>query len=385
MESGEILAGYSRVLSDPASAVKSHAARAQVKVIGHLPADVPEELVHAAGAHPFGIVLYDGAELNSADAHLQNWACSPLRCAFGMALAGKLDFLDGLIVPVICDTTRTVYTLWKKVRPFGFTEAFLLPRQLSRPSARDYLLGEMGRLKARLEQFTDRRVTERDLQRSIRLYNRSRALLRRLYDFHVRHPEVLGNRAVYDVIRASFVMPREEHAEMTGRLISALEREAAGRKKKKERPRVRVFVSGKLGEPPALMDVLDRAGAVCVGDDLCTGFRHIAGDAAENGDPYAALADRQLERPPAAFLVSRQDRRDFLLKRVRETKTGGVIFLHLKFCEPENYDYPYLEESLKAAGIPVLRLETEAGNEPGGQIETRVGAFVEMLEEGGGR
>lgn len=372
-------------MSDPASVIRDDAVREPVKIIGHLMADVPEELVHAAGAHPFGIVLYDGTDLNRADAHLQTWACSPVRCAFGMALTGKLDFLDGLIVPVICDTTRTVYTLWKKVRPFNFTEAFLLPRQLYRPSARNYLLGEMGRLKARLEQFTDRRITARDLYRSIRLYNRNRALLRCLYDFHVRHPEVLGNRSVYDVIRASFLIPKEVHSDLVARLISALEQEAAGLKKKKEKPRVRVFVSGKLGEPPVLMDVLDQAGAVCVGDDLCTGSRYIAGDAAENGDPYVALADRQLDRLPAAFFANKQDRRDFMIKKVRETKANGVIFLHLKFCEPENYDYPYLEESLRAAGIPALRLETEVGNVSLGQIRTRVGAFVEMLEEGGGR
>lgn len=385
MEAKEILAGFARALGDPASAVMNDADREPVKVVGHLLSDVPEELIHAAGARPFGIVAFDGTEPNASDAHLQAWACSYVRCSFGLALAGKLDFLAGLVVPVICDTTRTVYTLWKKVRPFDFTEAFLLPRQFNRPSARNYLLGEMGRLKARLEQFTGRKITARDLHRSIRLYNRSRAQLRRLFEFHVRHPGILGNRAVYDVIRASFLMPREVHFEMTGRLLNALEKEVAGRKKGREKRRVRVFLSGKLGEPPALLDILDRAGAVCVGDDLCTGTRAIAGDAAENGDPYAALADRQLERLPAAFFVNRQDRRDYLIKRVRETKADGVIFVHLKFCEPENYDYPCLEESLKATGIPAFRLETEVGGLSLGQVGTRVEAFLEMLEGDGGK
>lgn len=380
--SKKILGELQNVLSDPAPAAKKIAAEKIVRVVGHLPTDVPEELVHAAGAYPFGVVAYDGSQINRADAHLQTWACSLVRCAFGMALAGKLDFLQGLIVPTICDTTRTVYTIWKKVRPFNFMETFLLPRQLDRPSAKNYLLGEMGRLKARLEQFTDRKITAQDLQNSIRLYNRSRALLRRLYDFHVRCPDLLGNRAVYDVIRSSLLLPKEEHNALAGRLLGALEQEAGKQKSKKAKTRVRVILSGKLGEPPALLDILDEAGAVCVGDDLCTGYRYIANDVAENGDPYVALAERQVAQIPAAcFTNQKQDRKDFLLQKVRETGADGVIFVHLKFCEPENYDYPFLAETLNAAGIPSLRVETEVGGESLGQIRTRIGAFIEMLEE----
>ncbi len=377
----EALGEFQQIARDPAAAVKKAASEKIVRVIGHLPTDVPEELVHSAGAYPFGVVAYDRRQISQADAHLQTWACSLMRCAFGMALSGGLDYLQGLIVPTICDTTRTVYTIWKKVRPFHFMENFLMPRQLDRPSAKNYLLGEMGRLKARLEQFTGRKITAQDLGNSIRLYNRHRALLRRLFEFHVRHPEILGNRATYDVIKSSFLIPKENHQELLNRLINALEQELLKLKTGREKTRVRVILSGKLWEPPALMDVLDEVGAVCVGDELCTGWRYIANDVKENGDPYVALAERQLARPPfACFVNKKQDRKDALLKKVRETQADGVIFVHLKFCEPENYDYPYLKEGLDAAGVPTLRLETEVGNVSLGQIKTRVGAFIEMLE-----
>jgi len=383
-DSKKILGELRAVLNEPAPAVKKYAAEKAVRVIGHLPTDVPEELVHAAGAYPFGVAAYDATQINRAGAHLQSWTCSLIRSAFGMALAGKLDYLQGLIVPTICDTTRTVYTTWKKVRPFPFMEAFLLPRQLDRPSAKNYLLGEMGRLKARLEQFTDRKITALDLQNSIRLYNRHRVLLRRLYDWHVRRPDLFGNRAVYDVIKSSLLLPKEEHNELTGRLLGAIEQEAGGQKEAKAQTgsTVRVLLSGKIGEPPGLFDILDEAGAVCVGDDLCDAHRYIDYDAAENGDPYVALAERQLARvTPACFTNKKRDRPDFLLEKVRETGADGVIFVHLKFCEPENYDYPFLAETLRAAGIPCLRVETEVGNESLGQIKTRIGAFIEMLEE----
>jgi len=57
----------------------------------------------------------------------------------------------------------------------------------------------------------------------------------------------------------------------------------------------------------------------------------------------------------------------------------GLIFLHLKFCEPENYDYNDMREGLNSAGIPNLRLETEFTNPSLGQIRTRLEAFIEMI------
>lgn len=374
---------FERLIADPTREIRQLKSQKAVRVIGFLPSDVPEELIHAAGAYPFGIVAYDGAQVNRADAHLQTWACSLVRCTFGMALAGSLDHLNGLIIPLICDTTRMVSGIWKQVKPFVFMENFLLPRQVERPSARNYLIGELGRLKARLEQFMDRPITAEDLKQSISLYNRNRALLRKLYNLHIRRPDLIGSRAVYSAIRSSLFTSKELHSKMVNGLISAVGQEAMEKKTEDAVRPVRVMFSGKIWEPPALMDILDESNAVCVADDLCTGYRHIATDVAEGGDPLEALAERQVKRLPFACFVNKgQDRVTFLVSRAKESRAAGVIFLHLKFCEPENYDYPILRDALSAAGIPSMRIETEVGNLSLGQISTRIQAFVEML--GGG-
>lgn len=374
---------FERIVADPTREIRRLKSGKVLRVIGVLPADVPEELIHAAGAFPFSVTAYDGAQVNRADAHLQTWACSLARCTFGMALAGSLDHLNGLIIPLICDTTRMVSGIWKQVNPFIFMENFLLPRQVDRPSAKQYLISELGRLKARLEQFMDRPVTAEDLKKSIGIYNHNRMLLRKLYGLHVRRPDLLGNRAVYSAIKSSMFTSKEIHSEILNGLISAAEREALEKKAGEAARQVRVILSGKIGEPPALMDILDESGAVCVADDLCTGYRYIATDVAENGDPLEALAERQLRRLPfACFVNNKQDRPAFLVSRAKEARAAGVIFLHLKFCEPENYDYPILRDALFAAGIPNVRVETEVGNVSLGQISTRIQAFVEML--GGG-
>ena len=63
----------------------------------------------------------------------------------------------------------------------------------------------------------------------------------------------------------------------------------------------------------------------------------------------------------------------------KEYKVDGVIDVNLKFCclyDTEGYN---VEKAMKAAGIPVLGIETDYTDTDAEQLKTRVQAFVEML------
>jgi benzoyl-CoA reductase subunit C len=228
-----------------------------------------------------------------------------------------------------------------------------------------------------------RSITDEDLKRSISLYNEHRTLLRKLYQLHVRRPDLISNLDVYSAIKSAMLIPKELHNSMVSALMQAALEQAEEKRGDDAAGRVRVVVTGKVWEPSATMEILDQSGVLCVADDLCTGYRYIAGDVTETGDPLEALAERQLNRPPSPCFASQaQDRPEYLIRQVKESDAKGVIFLHLKFCETENYDYPLLRDALLAANIPNIRVETEVGNMSHGQISTRIEAFVEML--GGG-
>lgn len=376
----QILRRIGAVLEDPLHYVRSVKNERKLKVIGWLLTDVPEELIHAAGALPFGITG-NRESFSRADAHLQTWACSLARSCLGLGVQGRLGFLDGIIIPHTCDTTRNLGGIWKQVKPLPMMENFLLPRQVDRPSARPYLIGELGRLKAKLEQCTRCEITAKKLAESISLYNRNRQLLRRLFSYHVENPEALNNRAIYNIIKSSLCMPKEDHNGLLTELCEALG--DPPRKKRQERGRIRIVLSGKVWEPPEIMDILDGGNAVVVADDLATGHRYMAADVAEMGDPIEALAQRQIDRIPfACFGTGRYDRRNFLVDMVKESGAAGIIFVHMKYCEPENFDYPDMRSACESAGILTLKLETELGNITLGQLETRLQAFLEMIRGG---
>ena len=51
----------------------------------------------------------------------------------------------------------------------------------------------------------------------------------------------------------------------------------------------------------------------------------------------------------------------------------------MKFCDPEEFDYPIYKKELEAAGIPILYTETELSMTSMAHLQTRLEGFGEML------
>ncbi|MCH8073827.1 MAG: 2-hydroxyacyl-CoA dehydratase, partial [Proteobacteria bacterium] len=75
------------------------------KAIGHMPVYVPREILHAAGVLPVGLMGGD-MEIMRGDAYFQSYICHIPRSTIELAVGGKLDVLDGMIFPSICDVIR---------------------------------------------------------------------------------------------------------------------------------------------------------------------------------------------------------------------------------------------------------------------------------------
>ena len=379
MNSKNIIEFFKGTAANPGAEAGQWKREFEGKVVGFLLTDVPEELIHAAGFLPYAVNAEEG-RLEYADAHLQTWACSFTRNSLAAVVQGKLSFLDGMIIPQTCDTTRMLMGIWKHIRPVPYMQTYRLPRQVDRTSARDYLRGELTRLKQSLEIYGGREITADRLTASISLYNTNRYLLRQLYSIHVETPQCLSGKDLFTIIKAAMVMPREKVKTHLEQLVALLESER-GQYSKVELKRL--MISGTLLEPLELLDFIAEKGGVVVADDLQNGSRYLEADVAENKDPLEALVDRQINRMPSALYDSKDHiRTDFLVNLARDKGVHGVLFLHIKFCEPENYDYYDNMQAMEKAGITAMRVETAFGGLPQGQLQTRIHAFMEML--GGG-
>jgi benzoyl-CoA reductase/2-hydroxyglutaryl-CoA dehydratase subunit BcrC/BadD/HgdB len=63
----------------------------------------------------------------------------------------------------------------------------------------------------------------------------------------------------------------------------------------------------------------------------------------------------------------------------KDLHVDGVIHYALSFCQPYAIEAVKVEKALKAAGIPMLNIETDYSMEDVEQLKTRIEAFVEMV------
>jgi benzoyl-CoA reductase subunit C len=339
-------------------------------------ADVPEELIHAAGMLPVTI-LGTNKPILRASTHLPDNACSQARSDLELVLTYQEDFFDGYVLPQVDDTTQHLSDIWRRDVRWDYFEVFLLPRQVDRPSAREWLLNETTRLKRSLESFSGKEISNGSLWESIRIYNQNREHLKRIYEMKRDYPDVITNRQLFDLIKSSMWWPKEEHNRLLERFISSIE-ETDLREKKDEG--IRIVLSGIVWEPPEVMDILDESGVTVVGDDLCVGWRYIDPDIEVNSDPLKALVDRHFRKGPFTPIYETPNRVfENLLNVVKRNKAEGVIYLHIKFNESQDFDLPDLVGNMETEGIPIFVVETEYQTTHLAGMKTRIQAFGESL------
>jgi benzoyl-CoA reductase subunit C len=367
-----------QILKDPNGYVKRFKAERGRKVVGTFCSYAPEEVILAAGAHPFRL-FGSGEKIRLADAHLQSYCCSLVRGALEEGLSGRLEFLDGVIFPHTCDSIQRLSDIWRLNLAACFHLDLVLPVNLDTDGARQYMSDVLRRFRGELGEKLGVTISDDDLRAAIAVYNRLRAAMTRILTLKGERPGILRGSDLYALTRAAMVMDRTRAASLLEEVATELEQEGmAAAVSGPERKRI--VLTGGVCNHPDIYTIIEEAGGAVVGDDLCTGSRYFSGIIDEKADPITAIAKRYLDRIvcPAKHR-GLTDRADHLVRLAREKRAQGVIFFLLKFCDPHAFDYPYLKEALDRAGVPVMLMEVEDRLPGDGQLRTRFEAFVEMI------
>jgi len=93
-----------------------------------------------------------------------------------------------------------------------------------------------------------------------------------------------------------------------------------------------------------------------------------------------ALSERYMKTNCACFTPN-TSRIDDILCMVKEYKADGVIDCSQKFCCLYDTEKHSVKRALNDSGVPVLSLETDYSDTDAEQLRTRIGAFVEMLND----
>ncbi len=361
---------------DPYPSIRKWAKETGRKVIGSTPADVPEEVIYAFGFLPVTI-LGTHKPLKKAPAHLPDNACSLARSNLELVLSYEGDLFDGYVLPQVCDTTQHLSDIWRINFPDKYTTSYLAPRQADRPSARYWVKEEIERLISSMGDWSGKKPTEGDLLKSIAIHNENKALLREIYDFKRKNPAAITNRELFALIKLSQQVDKEEFNKSIKKIKEGLK--PAGGEGYTD-----VILVGITIDPPEILDLLDEIKLNVVGDTLVTGSRYLQGMVSVNGKPpIDALTDRHFVR---GFFSPIHDDVFKNFNEVKtlyqETKAKAAIYIHIEFCESEEYDLPDLKTMIKKEGIPLHTLDTEYQTTSLSHVRTRLQAFFESFEGG---
>jgi len=354
------------------------------KIISYLCCLIPVELITALDLVPYRILGDIDEPITQADTYLETIMCPFIRSCFDLALKGKFDFVDGLVMPHACDAIVKVGEVWPHYHKPEYTHFLNVPHMVY-PSSFEFFQNEIKEFQKTLEDFAGRKISTKDLQQAIQLHNENRALLRELYSLRKQSPPLISGTETMKLLVVGTSIPVTEYNE----LIKAVIAEAKGRKYDTQKEPARILIYGGEIDDAAFIELVEKSGANVVVDDICLGTRGFRHDIDSNTDPITALArhylaDIQCPRTfrPKEGLTHKQDldnRFGHLHDYVKEFNVNGVILYIIRFCDTFELDAPDVRDYLRDMGLPVLHLEDDYSVTTIGQLSTRVQAFLEMI------
>jgi benzoyl-CoA reductase subunit C len=351
------------------------------KAIGYMPIYVPREIVHAAGMLPVGIFGGgDQLEVIQGDAYYQSYICRIPRSTIELGLTGRLDCLDGMLFPSICDVIRNLSGMWQIMFKDKYVRYFDVPQEFHDAIGGEYYVHELATLRDDLAKLGGRTITDDDLRRSIAVYNENRRAVRELYAYRSQKPWQAPTSEVYLVLRAGNVLPPEDHTALVRDYIAAAESE-----KRPKRDNARVVVTGSFCEQPplGLIKSIEMAGCYIVDDDYMLVQRWLLDDVPTDGDPLENLSRAFLHR--SASTASKYDERledkgKFLVESVKKNAAEGVIFAAASFCDPALLERPMLLEVLAKHKIPYTSFKYAENTGQMAPIREQTGTFADSIK-----
>jgi len=345
------------------------------KIIGIMSTYVPEEVITAAGLLPWGITGTWKEDIRHARVYRTESSCSYCNHVLESLLNDELSFLDGIVIGDIDQDLLRLWDLMLALDISPFCHAMHVPfvnNELNIEFFRD----EIRRFIKALEASFGVTISDDAIRSAAEVTNRTRRLLSKIYAMRKRDVPPLSGAETLGITTAARIMPKEIFNRELEALIPYLEE----RKTNLKAVHPRLLVTSEMLDNPAYMDLIEEHCLVAM-DDMDTGSRYFDQLVdTSNEDPVYALAERYLSRHGAPRMKDWDGQIRRIIDWTKEYKIDGILGFPHAWCYPQRYRMAYLSDKLNANGIPNICLEREYHLANVGQLRTRIGAFVEMLD-----
>lgn len=272
---------------------------------------------------PIEIFMSMGVEMRRIEPEVANFTQADMRmhpniCSFAKGVLEEMMSSDyeGIILTTCCDSIRRLYDVLKAEQPDKFIYLLDTPR-ITKEAGITLYESRIRQMTAAYEKYSGKRFDEEALKEVLRRQERKNAI--------------------------SFADDRKNIG----------------------------IIGARAGEN--IQRIVEKSGGNVAFDLSCTGLgRKIILDEREvlTGYTRGLLSQFPCMRMEAAA------GRDELIRRYADN-VDGIIYHTVQFCDNYAYEYAWLKSWLKK---PMLALETDYTKQSGGQVLTRIEAFLESVE-----
>ena len=370
----EIINEFKAIADNPRKAMDDYKKETGKGAVGIMPVYCPEEIVHAAGYLPIGMWGAQKKQISKARTYLPPFACSIMQSVMELQLEGVYDDLEAVIFSVACDTLKCMSQKWNRPVP---AIVFTHPqnRKIAKDAANVFAREEFNIVKEKLEDILDVHISNKAIKNSIAVYNENRAVCREFSDVAAEYAAVVTPSDRHAVIKARWFMEKSRHTALVKELIAALKAEPAPEFKGKK-----IIVTGIQVEPYDVLDIFQENGFAIVADDLAQETRNFRQDVPDDDDALMALARAWNEFDGCSLATdANKPKGQMIIDAVKKYGADAVVVCMMKFCDPEEFDYPILLQEFEAAGVKNLYIEVDQESTAFEQVKTRIQTFAEIL------
>ena len=353
------------------------------RIAGCLCAYTPTEILEAAGMASIGLCGTSQETIPDAEKVLPKTICPLIKSTYGFALTKKCPytyFSDIIIGETTCDGKKKMYELLGEIKDVHILH---LPQGKDVPYAKKMWYEECVRMKEALEEKFGITITDEALRNAVKKRNHARKLMCELYAMQKAEPPMMkGIDMMLSIQKETFAMSVDDY-------IADMEKLIADAKKayleEGERPvpadAKRILLTGcpSGGLIEKVVMTIESLGGVVVCRNDCSGERSQSFLIDENADNIMeAISDRYL-KIDCSVMTPNTGRYEDTLNMIEKYKVDGVIDIVLTGCHTFNIETYTMSKIMKENDIPYMKLETDYALADKGQIDTRIGAFIEML------
>ena len=377
-----IIAQFRRITGNTHDYAKSLQAKGRL-LAGYMCTHVPEEILYAAGIVPLRVLSAHVSQAMTRSYIHETYCSFSHDCAY-QGLQHHYDYLDLIVHSSSCIHMAEAFNVW--VRFAGFKDKSYLipfPHIIHTKRAGGFMVDSFKEFKQFVETFVKKPITDDEIEGAIKVYNRTRRLLKRLWEFLRRDDPPITGAEVATVTLASQVMDKQEYNRLLEELIDGLEAEPG-----KGLSGVRLMVTGGACDDLRVFDLVEhlKYSTSLVFIDSCTAARYFWFEVPEDrADKLEAIAEGYISRIPCPAKdnvpgTGEKKRFRFIQQFIQDFKPDGVLFLYQRFCSPQSMDVVALKPIVNMLGIPWTEIELDT-TVPGIQFGTQLEALVETIRQ----